>query len=88
MPPLIRSKATVIWLILLAATGLSLALTDAEGSHLATMAVIVIAFFKVRLVGLHFMELSTAILPLRIVFEAWVVVICAVVLSLYWSGLA
>jgi hypothetical protein len=46
----------------------------------------VLAFFKVRLIGLEFMELKTAPPALRVAFEVWVVGICALLLTLYWQA--
>ena len=42
-----------------------------------------VAFIKVRLVGLHFMELRSAPLALRTLFEAYVVVVFTVVIVMY-----
>ena len=58
--------ATLVFWLLLAATALSWALSSAEGSawlveaRAARLAIVLLAFFKVRLVLLHFMELATA----------------------------
>ena len=46
--------------------------------------VLVIAFIKVRFVGLEFMELRQAPLPLRLIFELWLILACATLLILYW----
>ena len=45
--------------------------------------VLIIAFLKARLIGIRFMELHEAVLALRIAFEAWVVIVCAVLLVLF-----
>lgn len=48
----------------------------------ASATVLVIAFIKVRLVGMHFMELREAPAALRAMFELWVVAsMCALVLT-------
>jgi hypothetical protein len=52
------------------------------------VAVVLIAYLKVRLVFLDFMELRTAPLPLRLSVEAWAALVCGAVVALYWSGLA
>ncbi len=86
-----HSKITYVWLLLVAMTVLSWGLgegflTDADTeSHWSGLALMLIAFFKVRLVILHFMEISTAIVPLRLIFEAWVILACAGVLLLYFK---
>lgn len=76
-----------VWLLLMLLTLLSYA-SWAEAAladgPIAGSAVIVIAFLKVRLIGHHFMDLREAILPLRIVFEAWAVIVCVLLLGMFW----
>lgn len=91
MRSLLRHPAIPIWLLLVLATGLSWWLgTQGSGtpdSHTyATVTLLIVAFIKVRFIGLHFMELRGAPLPLRLVFEAWVIVVCTAIVSLYLSG--
>ena len=49
----------------------------------AGIAVIVIAFVKIRYVILDFMELRTAALGLRVAAEAWCIVVCTTLVLLY-----
>ena len=49
---------------------------------------VLIAYLKVRLVFLDFMELRAAPLALRLSVEAWAALVCGAVIALYWSGLA
>lgn len=76
-----------IWAILVAAT-LASYLFQLEGvrSHprLVGTAILLIAFFKVRLIGMRFMELRDTVLPLRLAFEAWVVVMATTLIVLFW----
>lgn len=65
-----------VWAVLVAAT---LASWSLGGGNAVVVAV---AFVKVRLVGLYFMELRTAPLPLRGLFEGWVLVTGAVLIGL------
>jgi hypothetical protein len=60
-------------------------LLGVEGSMSTAIgcAVVVIALIKVRLVGLHFMELRNAPVALRGVFEVYVAVTGATLLALY-----
>ena len=81
MQEIIRLRETQVWLLLAALTGLSWWL--AAGDDVTAIGLILLAFFKTRLVLLHFMELRTAPMPLRAMFEAWVMVICAIVIGLY-----
>jgi Prokaryotic Cytochrome C oxidase subunit IV len=89
---LLRSPVTAVWSLLIGATLLSWWLgTDhglsSGGDHtLPTLAILVVAFFKLRCVGLYFMELRDAPLPLRLAFEGYVVVVCGAVIGLYLSG--
>lgn len=45
--------------------------------------ILIIAFLKARLIGIRFMELHDAVLPLRIAFEAWAVLACTVLLVMF-----
>jgi Prokaryotic Cytochrome C oxidase subunit IV len=79
-----RSRAGVSWLVLIAATLLSYAL-GAEHGVGSTVAVVVlgIAAIKVRLIGLDFMELRGAPMPLRAAFESYCLALWAVLSGLY-----
>ena len=85
MTPAGRTRITATWLLLVLATLISWESARGDGSpRLATSAVLAIAFVKARCIGLEFMELRTAPLPLRLIFEAWVAIVCAGLLALYW----
>jgi hypothetical protein len=85
-----RHNATAVWLLLVAATGLSWAFSHPWGfgylSRHAAEAVVLIAFIKVRYVFLDFMELRSAWRPLRLTFEIWTWTVCGTILVLYWIG--
>lgn len=86
---LLRNRVGAVWLALVAATLVSWSLGShhwLNGSRAASLTVLVVAFVKVRLIGLHFMELRAAPLGLRLAFETWVVVVCSVLIGLYLSG--
>jgi len=53
------------------------------GARTASTVIIVIALVKVRLVGLHFMELNSAPVPLRAAFELYVTLGCGLLLGFY-----
>lgn len=60
---LLRNRISAIWFVLIAATLLSFSLGTGHGieSHLvASVAVLLVAFVKVFLVGMYFMELREA----------------------------
>lgn len=79
-----------VWLILVAATFVSLLLsTDAvAGSwrEIASCCVLAVALWKVRLVGMAFMDLRDAPTALRRLFEGYTVVIGLVLTGLYLAG--
>jgi caa(3)-type oxidase subunit IV len=67
----------MVWLVLLAATCAS-SLVGAElgaKSVPVAVAIIAVALFKVRLIGIHFMELRVAPPPLRLLFEGYLLVV-------------
>lgn len=90
MRALLFDRITLIWFLLIAATALSWEFGHGLGFgdryHYATVAVIVIAFIKVRYVFLDFMELRTAPLPLRLMLEAWAIGVGGAIIFLYWPG--
>ena len=90
MMGLLFHRATAVWLLLVGATGLSWAFGHGLGFgadyRYGSIAVIIIAFIKLRVVFLEFMELRHAPAWLRLAFEGWTIVVCACVVLLYWSG--
>ena len=86
MNALFQSFATLVWVVLMLATGLSWWLGTHQGSGSATIVLMLVAFLKVRLIIMHFMEVRGAPLPLRLICEGWVIVTCSAVLGLYLFG--
>jgi len=86
---LLKDPVTRVWLLLVGLTGVSWWLgagqdLSAGGDFRFLMVgLMMLAFFKVRLVILYFMEILTAPLPLRLLFEIWVVGVCAAVIAIY-----
>jgi hypothetical protein len=82
---LLRSRVTLVWLGLIAATLVSWRIGTEQGMHAspATTAVLLVAFVKVRFVGMYFMELRGAFRPLRVAFEAWCLVVGSVLVVMY-----
>ena len=93
MNALIKTPATLVWLIITGATAFSwwlsttMPVEQSESNSNTTMLILLIAFIKVRLVIMWFMEVRTAPLPLRIIGEAWGLIACTAVLVLYWTSL-
>jgi len=80
----VRNRAGLSWLILVAATVISWAVGADHGTgSLVAVVVLAIAAAKIRLVGLDFMELRHAPIPLRVGFEAYCVALWALLSALY-----
>jgi hypothetical protein len=81
---MLRSRARLSWLILVIATPLSVVIGIDHGTGSSvTVLVFGIAAAKIRLVGLDFMELRGAPIPLRALFEAYCVALWAVLSGIY-----
>ncbi|MDB5985814.1 MAG: hypothetical protein JWR16_867 [Nevskia sp.] len=82
---ILLKPAALIWLLLMLATCTTTwwLSKDAFPATVATVATVLIAAFKARLVLLNFMEVRHAPLPWRLMFEAWVLLVTAAVLSIY-----
>ncbi len=82
-------RVSLVWGVLVLATIVSWVFGSAHagvGYRTASVLVIVVAFVKIRLVGLHFMELRDAPLALRGIFEGYCLVVGSLVLGMYLSG--
>ncbi|MFT4054122.1 MAG: cytochrome C oxidase subunit IV family protein [Novosphingobium sp.] len=81
------SSPVAVWLLLVGATLLSyLAQLEAMrgNARLVGSAILVIAFAKVWLIGMRFMELDDAVPMLRLCYTAWVVVMAGALVTLFW----
>ena len=84
MLALMRNRAGVSWLILVALTLSSFAVGADHGTgSLISVGVLAIAAIKGRLVGLDFMELRHAPIPLRAAVEVYCVALWALLSGLY-----
>lgn len=69
------NRAMAAWVVLVAFTLLSFAFGDGVGPEkAASVAVLVIAYVKVNVIGQYFMELNEAPRPLQIAFAAFTAV--------------
>ena len=89
MQKLISNSVVIVWAILVAATLFSWILggivkTESFSSGSIAILVLAISFFKTRLVLIHFMELGDAPWKLRLAFEIWVLISCAVLIAMYF----
>ena len=90
MAALLKTRITVVWILLVLATAASWEMGHGfpfEDVTQAAIAIIVLALVKVRFVIMEFMELRGAPLPMRLVAEGWVVGICALLIALYLGAL-
>jgi heme/copper-type cytochrome/quinol oxidase subunit 4 len=87
---LLKNRISLIWLVLIAATLISwwIGTGDAANPQLGTAVVLVVVFIKVRLIGLYFMELRDAPLPLRMLFEGYCMIVCTTLLVMYLATVA
>ncbi len=88
MSTLLRTPASVVWLVLVGATAVSWTLGTDNGlgpdtQRLAGIAILAIAFVKVRFIGLYFMELREAPSVLRGFFELYCAAVGTLVLALF-----
>ncbi|EHB59192.1 hypothetical protein MycrhDRAFT_1628 [Mycolicibacterium rhodesiae JS60] len=71
-------RLTLVWAVLLALTFGSFVVgieQSADFAGAAAIAIIGIALLKVRLIGLHFMDVRVAPTALRVLFEGYVLVV-------------
>ena len=85
---LLKNRISLIWLVLIAATLISwwIGTDDAAKPQLGTAVVLVVVLIKVRLIGLYFMELRDAPLPLRVLFEGYCLIVCTTLLVMYLAA--
>ncbi|MCX2929979.1 cytochrome C oxidase subunit IV family protein [Mycobacterium sp. CVI_P3] len=88
--PLLRTRTTVVWFVLILATLLTWSLGGRHhvpgvggGNSLAGFSILLIAFIKIRFIGMYFMELRHAPMALRGAFEAYCVVTCGVLIVIF-----
>lgn len=88
MLALARTAVTPVWLVLMLATAISLWFGADHGLGLnndtaITAIVMIVAFIKARFIGMYFMELRHAPLPLRVIFHLWYTAACTAILAIY-----
>jgi hypothetical protein len=82
-------RALVVWVVLVAATIVSWTVGANHGIdyRFSTALVLVVTFAKVNLVGMNFMELREAVLPLRAIFNGFCIVVCAGLIAMYLTNI-
>lgn len=88
MKVLVRTPGTVAWFVLVAATALSWALGSDHGMahRAASIMILLVAVFKIRLVGRYFMELRHAPVQLRAMFDGYCLLLAGVTIGLYLAA--
>ena len=88
MRSLRADTAVIVWLVLVLATFLSweLASEEARAGDVIAVAILMVAAAKVRLVGLHFMQLRDAPGLLRGMFELYVVALFVALVGLFLAA--
>jgi heme/copper-type cytochrome/quinol oxidase subunit 4 len=82
---LLRKPVSIVWAALILATCAStwLLSKDSVTPEVATVAIVLIAAAKVRLVIWHFMEVRRAPLALRLVCDGWLLAVTALIVTVY-----
>jgi heme/copper-type cytochrome/quinol oxidase subunit 4 len=82
---LLRKPVSIVWAALMLATYATTWLLSKNSvtPEVATVAIMVIAAVKVRLVMGHFMEVRRAPLALRFVCDGWLLAVTALILTVY-----
>lgn len=88
MPGVLKDRLVLVWAGLVVATLVSYVVGHDHSSvgQVGVVVALLIAFLKVRFVGMDFMELKSAPLVLRIAFQAWCVLVAGMVVALYVVG--
>jgi hypothetical protein len=84
MTALVWSRTTVIWLLLVSATALSLGMGHGVGTsdvRIAGVAIITIAFVKVRFILFEFMEIRGAPRWMQRAADGWVMLIAGLLIA-------
>jgi hypothetical protein len=82
---LLRKPVSIVWAALMLATCASTWLLSKNSvtPEVATVPIMLIAAFKVRLVMRHFMEVRLAPLALRFVCDGWLLAVTALIVTVY-----
>ena len=82
---LLRKPVTIVWAALMLATCASTWLLSKKSitPEVATVAIMLIAAVKVRLVIRYFMEVRLAPLALRLICDGWLLAVTALIVTVY-----
>jgi len=82
----LRIPITAVWMLLMGATGCSFWLSagDGDGANAPVeIGILLIAFIKVRLIIMHFMEMRKSPALMRWISDAWTILVCFFLIALY-----
>ena len=85
----LANPVVIVWLVLAAITMTSWAVGAEHipgSARNLTALLLVIAFVKVWLIGRYFMDLRSAAVPLRLLFDGWVFVVGTVLTAMYLTA--
>jgi heme/copper-type cytochrome/quinol oxidase subunit 4 len=82
---LLRKPVSIVWAALMLATCAStwLLSKNSVAPEVATLAIMLVAAVKVRLVIGYFMEVRRAPLALRLVCDGWLLAVAALIVTVY-----
>jgi hypothetical protein len=82
---LLRKPVTIVWAALMLATIAStwLLSNNSVTPEVATVAIMLVAAVKVRLVVSHFMDVRRAPLALQFVCDGWLLVVTSMIVTVY-----
>jgi heme/copper-type cytochrome/quinol oxidase subunit 4 len=82
---LLRKPVSIVWAVLMLATYTSTWLLSKNSvtPEVATVAILLIAAVKVRLVMRYFMEVRRAPVALRFVCDGWLLAVTALIVTVY-----
>ena len=82
---LLRNPVSIVWAALMLATCASIWLLSKNSvtPEVATVAIMLVAAVKVRLVIRHFMEVRRAPLALRFICDGWLLAVAALIMAVY-----
>jgi heme/copper-type cytochrome/quinol oxidase subunit 4 len=82
---LVRKPVSIVWAALMLATCASTWLLSKNSvtPEVATVAIMLVAAVKVRLVIWHFMEVRRAPLALRLVCDGWLFAVTVLIVTIY-----
>lgn len=88
MSALLLTRVSLIWALLVGATVLSWALGHGVGftGAAASVAILAVTFVKVRFVVQDFMEIRDAPRWMRLGFDGWILLCCALLIGLFLHG--